>query len=228
MQTRRFDEELSEWFQVLKGASTALSRSDASVSHYLQALSHLVDDSLRYAATHHTTQMLSRSHVGEILEIVRRHNGKIERDRLLEVTGLADSRLSQLLSELTVAGALERGKEGRQARFSLTDTGREWLEAWSTLRRVPQDSDGQEEVEEGAEEWRSWTRAVQELSAVDADDSKWPPIFDRVVATEQQTLAKPHVSIKSMRFSPDASEEVWSSHQYQWTKTKGAKEHIDV
>ena len=224
MQTRRFDAELSEWFDVLRGASAATAKRDARVSHYLQGLAHLVDDSLRYGVTHHTALLLTRSHVGEILALVARHNGRIERDRLVEALGLTDSRLSQLLSELTIAGALERQKEGRYARFVLTDTGRELLETWSALRRSPQDAD---EVDE--EPWDTadevWAPGGEVLSRVNfqSDDADWSSIntlYTVLTGTRKEAHAKASaISIPHVHVGPRISEDIWSGLQQVMTKT---------
>jgi len=136
---RRFDDEMSEWFSVIKGTSAALSRRDQMTSHYIEALSHLVDESLRYAASHGKELLVTRSHVGEILDLVNRNNGRIERERLKEATGLSNSRLSQVLGELTIVGALERKKESRHVRFVLLETGLEMLEIWrEAIRATPE------------------------------------------------------------------------------------------
>lgn len=130
LMTRRLDEDLSEWFSVLRSTSAQLRRLDAEHSHYVSSLSHLIDDTLRYAASSARTKILGRSHVGEILEIVRRNNGRCERAKIEAEAGLGSARLSQLLTELTVEGFLSREAEGKRAIFVLQDAGRELLELW--------------------------------------------------------------------------------------------------
>lgn len=231
MQTRRFDEELSDWFQVLKGASTATARLDVQISHHLQVLSHLVDDSLRYAATHHAEQLLTRSHVGEILSLVSHHNGRIQRDRLTEAMGLTDSRLSQLLSELTIAGALERQKDGRHARFVLTDTGRELVETWSALRRTAQDADElDEESWDEADEPETWEPRDEVFSRAgfqseDADWSSISTLYELIRGKRKEAHSKVSIVSQLLRVEPRALEDTWPG--FHQAALKATKELID-
>ncbi len=127
---RRFDDEMEDWFKVLQSASVALADVDYETSKYLVVLSHLVDDSLRVAPRLILERLLTRSHLGDLLEIVRRHNGRIERSALAEQAGLSASRLSQLLSELVLVGALHREPDGKRALYVLSDLGRDVLDRW--------------------------------------------------------------------------------------------------
>jgi predicted transcriptional regulator len=140
LSTRRFDPEMTEWFELLQAVSVRLRKMDVQTSHYIAALSDLVDESLRFAPTRDIERLLTRSHVGDLLEIVRRNNGRVDRSRLESDSGLSTSRLSQLLTELTVLGALNREPDGRRAIFVLTDLGREiqtrWVEAQTRPRCV--------------------------------------------------------------------------------------------
>ena len=136
LMARRLDNDLSEWFSVLRSTSAQLGRLDAEHSHYVLSLSHLIDDTLRYAASSARTNILSRSHVGEILELVRRNNGRCERVKIEAEAGLSSSRLSQLLTELTVEGFLSREVDGKRAIFILTDAGRELLDRRHMLQHL--------------------------------------------------------------------------------------------
>ncbi len=133
--TRRFDSEMEEWFRVLRTTASTLARRSDVTGHYVEALSHLVDESLRYAAFNSRGELMSRSHIGELLSIVRRNNGRVERSVIEHEAGLRSSRLSQLLTELTVAGALSRELDNKRATFTLTDEGRELLDTWTAAPR---------------------------------------------------------------------------------------------
>ena len=137
LSTRRFDKDMEAWLQLLQAASLRLRGVDERTSHYVVALSDLVDESLRFAPMRNLERLLTRSHVGDLLAIVRHNNGRIERIKLEVEAGLSSSRLSQLLTELTVAGALEREVDGRKASFVLTDVGREILERWTVAQMRP-------------------------------------------------------------------------------------------
>lgn len=136
LQMRRFDDDLAEWFKVIKATASVLGRQDGATSKFVEGLAHLVDDSLRFAVTHAQQQLAQRSHLGEILEIVRRNNGRIGRDQLEREAALGSSHLSQLLGELQISGALERRPDGKKAVFILTETGRDLLEHWHDERRA--------------------------------------------------------------------------------------------
>lgn len=141
LQSRRFDDELSEWFRVMRATAAVLAKTDDVTSRYIQALAHLVEESIRYGESHTRNRLIGRSHVGDILEIVRRHNGRIDREALEAETGLGKSRLSQLLSDLVIAGALDREKDGRHATFVLTDSGRDLLDGWRRSRAAEDTDD---------------------------------------------------------------------------------------
>ncbi len=139
---RRFDDEMEDWFKVLQSASVAVADIDDDTSRYLLVLSHLVDDSLRVAPRLVLERLLTRSHLGDLLEMVRRNNGRIARSALEEEIGLSSSRLSQLLSELILVGALLREPDGRRALYTLSDLGRDVLDRWkSKPEEVDEDVD---------------------------------------------------------------------------------------
>lgn len=137
LSTRRFDKEMEEWFELLQAASARSRPLDERTSHFFMALSDLVDESLRFAPTRQIDRLVTRSHIGDLLDIVRRHNGRIDRARLETESGLSPSRLSQLLTELVVFGALNRESDSRRAIFTLTDTGREVQERWADAQKRP-------------------------------------------------------------------------------------------
>lgn len=164
LQTRRFDSEMSDWYRVIRTTGAAMSDRDLSVSHYVEALAHLVEESLRYAGSHSTKQLLARSHLGEILQAVQLNNGRLDRARLAELLRLGSSRLSQLTTDLIVAGALERETEGKFATFVITDRGREMLETWGVRRRA-------ELVEESAIERKALSSVVHKIKWSDVEET---------------------------------------------------------
>lgn len=134
---RRFDEEMEAWFRVLRNTSAQLHRRDDKAGFYVEALMHLVDESLRYGAANRRELLMGRSHMGELLDLVRQQNGRAERSLIESRMGLKTSRLSQILTEMTVAGALNRELDGKHATFVLTDEGRALLETWVPVKRSP-------------------------------------------------------------------------------------------
>lgn len=123
MQTRRADAELRDWYRVIRTTSGLLEKVDGRASAYLEALAHLVEESVRHAEARPRTDLLKRAHVATILEYVAKVGGRIERARLAEEIDVSNSRLSQILTELTVAGALERSGHGRRAIYELASSG---------------------------------------------------------------------------------------------------------
>lgn len=134
---RRFDEEMEAWFRLLRNTAAQLHRRDDKAGFYVEALMHLVDESLRYGAANKRELMMGRSHMGELLDLVRHHNGRAGRSLIESKMGLKTSRLSQILTEMTVAGALNREQDGKHATFVLTDEGRALLETWVPTARQP-------------------------------------------------------------------------------------------
>ena len=175
MQLRRFDDELTEWFKILQASSVIASDRSSPTGYFLEGLSHLVEESIRYAASHNREQLMRRSHVAEVLGTLRRHNGRIERDKLEAEMKLSPSRLSQVLKELQITGLIDRETDRQRAIFVMTDFGREQLEAWEQSQASQPDADSDMEETE------------LELAK---------PVFKRTAEKDRETLAPNRIKIR--------------------------------
>lgn len=129
LHSRRLDDELIEWLNLIKGVKVRLSREDEDGTRArLDVLAELVAESIRYAANVSDDELANYSHVQEILRLVQRLNGHISRQALKGEMNLGDARLSQLLTLLVHNGLLEREPRGREAHFALTRRGSDLLE----------------------------------------------------------------------------------------------------
>ena len=199
--SRRGDHELSEWHSILKAAGTAVGTKDSAISHYLHGLAHLVDDSLRHAAANSHDQLLARSHLGDLLTIIQRNNGQIERERLAVTTTLNNSRLSQLLTDLVSAGLVDREQEGRKARFILTQAGTDFLERWQEVRRAP--GSASEPPRERLANKRQRHRDLKWHEASEARDKHY--VIDLVSALKAMPQRKDFFSTSFAEVAPELS-----------------------
>lgn len=123
--TNRPAEDLDAWFDVLRHASALARRADdGQLAERIWVLSDLVAHAARFATLQPRAEVLQRKHVREILLLLACQESAVRRSDIADHTGLEEANLSRVLSLLQKHGLVIRGREGKEAHFELTETGR--------------------------------------------------------------------------------------------------------
>ncbi|TCP80802.1 hypothetical protein C8J31_11442 [Rhizobium sp. PP-CC-2G-626] len=123
---RRRDDELREWFGVIRATSKFLAMEkfdEASVM--LKAISEMLEESIAVADDTVNDQIFERAHMSEALERIREEgDGFLERHQLGKFLGLKESNLTRVMNVLSNAGLVEGRRVGKTVVYRLTPEGK--------------------------------------------------------------------------------------------------------
>jgi DNA-binding transcriptional ArsR family regulator len=135
--SRRFDDDLRSWHDLIRGASARMRRRHDSQADRLRVLSELIYESVQFANANPAAEVLKRSHVREILSLLRRSPlGEITREELLTATSLKQANLSRVLSIMASCGIVEREMYGRKTMVRLPLADRQRLQSHNLDQEV--------------------------------------------------------------------------------------------
>ncbi|CAA7624387.1 winged helix-turn-helix domain-containing protein [Magnetospirillum sp. UT-4] len=122
---RRRDDELHDWFDILKATQARLEHTGRVEAERLRVLQELIDESIAVAQVRSAEAVIRRPHVMDILLQLRNNGseGRMGRDRIGARLNLRQANLSRILGMMVAAGLIEREPYGKYAAFRLTRTG---------------------------------------------------------------------------------------------------------
>jgi hypothetical protein len=124
LEGRRRDDELREWFDVLRRVSAALAPKNAAYAERFRAFYDLLQMSINTSKVVSADDVTKRQHVVEILRILDAAGLRpVEKAAIAQTLGLKPANLSRVLHMMTDARLVERTSLGKSARFSLTRDG---------------------------------------------------------------------------------------------------------
>lgn len=126
---RRFDDEIRDWHDLVRGAKARMSEADPAVAERLAALGDLLRESISLAQTSPARAVANRPRARSILEILSRSNSTVARRQLLTSLGIGSSHLSNILTQLVAHALVERRGVGKEAEFRITNLGRQLIGA---------------------------------------------------------------------------------------------------
>lgn len=121
---RRRDEELRQWFDIIRRTSATLSTKNAAYAERFRAFYDLLEMSIATSKIADVSEILSRQHVVPILQLLRDAGSRpVEKAAIAEELGLGPANLSRILHMMANARLVERTSYGRQAQFAITREG---------------------------------------------------------------------------------------------------------
>jgi predicted transcriptional regulator len=121
---RRRDDELREWFDIIRRTSAALTEKDPGASERLRAFYDLIHTSISTSKVISVEEAMSREHVREILLLLYRDKANpTEKTVIAQHLGLSASNLTRILNLMMDARLVERTTYGKYAQFALTREG---------------------------------------------------------------------------------------------------------
>lgn len=121
---RRRDPELRSWYKLIQRQSSYLQDFHATEAERLRLLSELVYTSISVEQTIRPMDIIRRSHVLAILEMLHEQpDGTLGRAAINAELKIRDANLSRVLKLLLASGIIERSRLGRTAEFKLTIEG---------------------------------------------------------------------------------------------------------
>jgi DNA-binding MarR family transcriptional regulator len=128
--SRAFSGEIVEWFEVFKQVAALLrSRGLEGIAERLRVLSDMAGQAARFAEAHPIDEVLNRRHVRALLQALLAKAGTAYRADIAKELNIGEANLSRIISNLVVAGLVERRAAGRQAELRLTELAKEKLAA---------------------------------------------------------------------------------------------------
>jgi len=124
LEGRRRDDELREWFDILRRVSAALAPKNAAYAERVRAFYDLLQMSINTSKVVSAREVMKRQHVIDILRILGAAGLRpVEKAAIARNLGLKPANLSRVLHMMTDARLVERMSLGKSARFSLTRHG---------------------------------------------------------------------------------------------------------
>jgi predicted transcriptional regulator len=131
---RRRDEELREWFDILKRTASFLRERYAAHADRIQVLHELIYESISVSEILPAREVVKRLYVKETLRALSRASSKqMSRERIRNRLNLKEANLSRVLNLMTASGLIDRTTHGRQAFFRLTSLGTEAIERLNNI-----------------------------------------------------------------------------------------------
>ncbi|MEJ0050163.1 MAG: hypothetical protein WDN02_02920 [Methylovirgula sp.] len=121
---RRRDEELREWFDIFRRSSASITENHSAYSERFRAFYDLLEMSIATSMVADPTRVLSRQHVVQVLQILRRAGSRpVEKTIIAQTLGLGPENMSRVLHMMSNARLLERTTYGKKAFFAITREG---------------------------------------------------------------------------------------------------------
>lgn len=124
---RRFDDEIRDWYDLVRGVKARISETDEAAAERLTALGDLLRESISLAQTSPARDVANRPRARSILGILNKSRTHVPRRKLLEVLEIGSSNLSNILTLLVAHDIVERRGVGKQAEFRITNLGRQLI-----------------------------------------------------------------------------------------------------
>lgn len=122
---RRRDEELKDWYDLMRRAASRLSQEHSPISERMAALYELLYESLATAEALPAEVVAKRKHVSSIVNLLAvAHGGTVDRMQIQAILGLGEANLSRILTMMEAAGFVEKTTVGKHVNVTLTQTGR--------------------------------------------------------------------------------------------------------
>jgi predicted transcriptional regulator len=121
---RRRDDELRQWFDIVRRASAALSTRNAAYAERLRAFYDLLEMSIATSEVADASEILNRQHVVAILKLLQAAGERpLEKAAIARELGLKPANLSRILHMMANARLVERTTYGKEAHFCMTRDG---------------------------------------------------------------------------------------------------------
>lgn len=124
LESRRRDQELREWFDILRRISATLGARNTAYAERFRAFYDLLHMSINTSKLARPSKVLHRQHVVPILRLLRdTPSRQMEKAAIAKRLHLRDANLSRILRLMTNARFVERTTQGKFALFALTRGG---------------------------------------------------------------------------------------------------------
>ncbi len=139
LNARRRDQELREWFDLLKRAAHILERDYRLFAERIATLHDLVYESIAVSEALPVHDLLRRSHVRDVIRMVAEApDGRVTRSDLGQRLNLKQANLTRVLTMVCTAGLFERNIMGRTAVYQLTRAGQDAATELQAERKRPE------------------------------------------------------------------------------------------
>lgn len=122
---RRRDQELRDWYHMLRSYSAGLAKSHPAHSERLRVLYELIYESISVSELLPVSEVLTRSHVSIVLQrLDRAPLGMLSKAQLMASLGVKQSNLSRIMGLVRNTGLVSKTQVGKAAFYVLTAEGR--------------------------------------------------------------------------------------------------------
>lgn len=126
---RRFDDEIRDWHDLVRGVKARINETDDAAAERLTALGDLLRESISLAQTSPAREVANRPRARSILGVLDKARAYVPRRKLLAELGIGGSHLSNVLTQLVAHSLVDRRGVGKQAEFRITNLGRQLIGA---------------------------------------------------------------------------------------------------
>ena len=126
---RRFDEEIRDWHDLIHGVKAYVRKSDAAAAERLSALGDLLRESISLAETSPAREVAQRPRANQILRALAKSRNFVARRALLDQLDIGSSHLSNVLTQLLAHALVDRREDGKEAKYRITNLGRQLIGA---------------------------------------------------------------------------------------------------
>ncbi|WP_194456280.1 hypothetical protein [Bradyrhizobium sp. CCBAU 53421] len=121
---RRRDDELRQWFDIIRRTSAFLSAKNPAYAERFRAFYDLLEMSIATSKAANVDEILTRQHVVSILQHLQQAGQRpVEKAAIAGKLGLKPANLSRILHMMANARLVERTSYGKQAHFCITREG---------------------------------------------------------------------------------------------------------
>lgn len=126
---RRFDDEIRDWHDLVRGVKARISETDDAAAERLTALGDLLRESISVAQTSPAREVANRPRARSILGALDKTRAYMPRRKLLAELEIGSSHLSNILTQLVAHNLVDRQGVGKEAEFRITNLGRQLIGA---------------------------------------------------------------------------------------------------
>jgi predicted transcriptional regulator len=124
---RRFDDEIRDWHDLIRGVKARISETDDAAAERLTALGDLLRESISLAQTSPARDVANRPRARGILGFLDKAEAYVPRRKLLAELEIGSSHLSNVLTQLVAHNLVDRRGVGKEAEFRITNLGRQLI-----------------------------------------------------------------------------------------------------
>lgn len=202
---RRRDEELREWFDLLRRTGSFLKDGYAAHAERLQVLHELIYESISVSEVLPIQEIVKRLYVKQILNtLFHSPSRQMSRRRIRQRFNLREANLSRILNLMMTAGLIDRTTHGREASFRLTNLGADAARHMETP--LPETFEGAHTVENQ----KSSDIRIVPMDVTQGEMAHYPMLIHKNAKEEKDVsqIEFPRVIVNSIPLAPSGGSAV--------------------